>query len=87
MGSEQDFLARLRALLCERAGLRAEQAAEIEQAIAAEFGGRDVYVRRRAKTLRVAQLAQQPPDASAREVAHKVGLSERQVRRLRVLLR
>lgn len=79
MGS--DLLARLRALLRERAALPDDLADQIEAELRAEFGGREVYVRRRRKAAHLARLASAPSDAEPAALADATGLSVSQVYR------
>lgn len=82
-----EFMARLCALLGERAGLPAEQVRDIETTLRAEFGGRDVYVQRYPKRTRLAADAGLPADMPARERAQVLGVTEQHARRLRALRR
>lgn len=86
MRSDRDLLARLRALLRERAGVASDVADSIEAELRQEFGGREVYVHRRRKAELLAKIAA-TPDADIHDQAAGIGISERHAYRLRHLLR
>ena len=86
MRSDRDLLARLRALLRERAGVSGDVADIIEAELRQEFGGREVYVHRRRKAELLAKIAA-APDAEPRDQATALGITERHVFNLRALLR
>ena len=85
--SNDDLLGRLRALLREQAGVGDDLLARIEAQLRQEFGGREVYVHKRAKRARLERLGTLSPDAPPRERTVALGLSDRHARRLWSLLR